>query len=111
MKRLLVATPLVMLYGLVGLGTQPAAPSAPQPPTPAVAPRVKWEYNVITNLDLRADETPEKALNKLGDEGWELVSVVPAAGGPAGGPGGPRGNPSSWLSIGPASFVFKRPKS
>lgn len=36
----------------------------------------KWEYKVAGNLD-------EKALNNLGDIGWELVSVLAYSNGSA----------------------------
>lgn len=34
----------------------------------------KWEYRVLTSYPL------EDELNKLGDEGWELIAVVPIGG-------------------------------
>ena len=42
---------------------------------------VKWEYKIITlqlrHLDKEKEKQEwEKALNKLGKEGWELVKVV-----------------------------------
>ena len=33
--------------------------------------RVKWEYKIENNLDF-------KSLNKLGDQGWDLVTVSPS---------------------------------
>ncbi|QEK12387.1 DUF4177 domain-containing protein [Crassaminicella thermophila] len=46
----------------------------------------KWEYKIInlrakgvTNLVLSKED--EEELNKLGDEGWELVSSVPTVNG------------------------------
>jgi hypothetical protein len=33
--------------------------------------RVKWEYKIENNLDF-------KGLNKLGDQGWDLVTVTPS---------------------------------
>src|SRR5690242_5763710 len=45
---------------------------------PKDAPAARWEYKVTTLNP--SDEEAEKALNKLGEEGWELVT---AAGGGA----------------------------
>ena len=39
------------------------------------APVAKWEYKVIANQP--GEEDPEIALNKLGEQGWELVSYTP----------------------------------
>jgi len=50
------------------------------------ASRVKWEYMKTTRLD-------EAALNKLGEEGWELVAIQQWEGGEQ-----------------YSAFFFKRPK-
>ncbi len=36
----------------------------------------KWEY-LVEEMD-NGDEESQDLLNKLGDEGWELISVTPA---------------------------------
>ena len=54
----------------------------------APAPVPKWEYKLTTLSEL--DENAEKELNKLGEEGWELVgspSVVSARPQPQGSAG------------------------
>lgn len=40
-------------------------------------PAVKWEYRVLSRDHLleAGDKNLEKGLNKLGDEGWELVTI------------------------------------
>jgi hypothetical protein len=64
------------------LAASPAAPPSvdsppavplPPPPPPRDGPDVKWEYNVIADAARQVD-----LANKLGSEGWELVSVVPS---------------------------------
>ena len=57
-------------------------------------------------------------LNKLGDKGWELVTVLPGGGGGAirvnvGGRGGPGGLPAgagAGMMVPHLTYVFKRPK-
>jgi len=57
----------------------PQMPPQPriQPPTVYVYERQLWEYRVVTKNV--ADEPPlsEGDLNALGQDGWELVGVVP----------------------------------
>ena len=38
-----------------------------------------WEYKIEINLDKHGAEDAENELDKLGTEGWELVSVVEAS--------------------------------
>jgi hypothetical protein len=47
----------------------------------------KWEYEFLDCVALASQSTVKAALNKLGDEGWEVVS-----------------------SVTPGFFVLKRPK-
>jgi hypothetical protein len=64
----------------------------PASPPPVVAPApgpTQWEYTVVEAYGINAGPTQEflglrseptaKYLNKLGAEGWELVTVVRAA--------------------------------
>jgi hypothetical protein len=65
MKTLLGAAGLVALGLLVGSSTQPA-PAQDKGPA-----AVKWEYK-LTGGPPQVD-----AMNKLGDDGWELAAAVP----------------------------------
>ncbi|MBM4073117.1 MAG: DUF4177 domain-containing protein [Planctomycetes bacterium] len=47
-------------------------PSAGQ--APAAQARVRWEYKTLDHVG--PGRPADKTLNKLGDEGWELVSVA-----------------------------------
>jgi hypothetical protein len=64
MHKLILAAACILATGAVFA-------FANQPNEPAKAPpaAVKWEYKTLR------DDKPD--LNKLGDEGWELVTVVP----------------------------------
>jgi hypothetical protein len=120
---LLGAIILVPGYGaiLTPAAGQSAAPGAsdkkPQP-------KVKWEYKALTDPDIEklapegSQDKLTDGLNKLGDKGWELVTVVPGGrggafrigvGGP-GGPGGPPGGPGAGMAAPHLTYVFKRPK-
>jgi hypothetical protein len=72
---------------LAAPGQVPAPPAAA--PVPAQAQRVvpKWEYKVVSDRSIvdpaaakaggkSVTEQRTEAWNKLGDEGWELVSVT-----------------------------------
>jgi hypothetical protein len=61
----LVATPCVLPSGAAG---QPAAT------------RVKWEYKVLSTSaieKLGGEDGMAAGLNKLGEDGWELVAIDP----------------------------------
>jgi uncharacterized protein DUF4177 len=65
---LLVAGSLIV----AGYVCEAAAVPAPQPGS------FRWEYKVYKEVDLANltdEKTLEAALNKLGDEGWELVAI------------------------------------
>src|SRR5262249_55060781 len=93
--------------------------------------KVKWEYKAIPASDIEklapkgSEDTLTDGLNTLGEQGWELVAVVPSTpemlqiggggggfGGPpipgGGGPGGPLMLPAPKLK--PSIYLFKRPK-
>ncbi len=55
----------------LGLGTNKAQEKE------KALPVAKWEYRVATSA--RASDDPQQILNKLGEDGWELVSYTPAA--------------------------------
>jgi len=68
----------------------PVAVVSPAPtPAPTPASPTQWEYTVVESYGINAGPTQEflglrseptaKYLNKLGAEGWELVTVVRAA--------------------------------
>jgi hypothetical protein len=67
----------------------------------AAVPVARWEYKVATISEV--DERAEKELNKLGEEGWELV----------GAPGVVSARPAPQGSAGASTtvkLIFKRPK-
>jgi hypothetical protein len=69
-------------------------------------PPSKWEYKIMPLV--RDDQQAEQEMNKLGDEGWELVGTTNSVSssvrqGP--GPGGPGGAVSTRSRL-----IFKRPK-
>jgi hypothetical protein len=73
----------------------PGAPQ-PQPPQPRVQPPTvyvyepqRWEYRIVDSN--QRERVAEDQLNALGNDGWELVGIVP----------GPKA----------AQFVFKRPRA
>lgn len=86
---------LVVLLGLAGCAPPEEPQKAEQKPNPPAAVATKWEYKVITQGIGGNPEVAEKAFNKLGEEGWELVTsiLVPVQGGG-----------------GPMHHVFKRAK-
>jgi hypothetical protein len=73
---------LVGLVALVAAGMLLTGRPAPaEPATPKAL--LKWEYKAIDAADLhklvpeeKGDDSYERALTKLGAEGWELVAVV-----------------------------------
>jgi hypothetical protein len=60
-----------------------------------VRPSVKWEYKVIHANRSRDLDKLEEVLNKLGDDGWELVAIEAGHIPPP---------------VTPGRYVFKRPK-
>jgi hypothetical protein len=84
-----------------------AAEAAAAPaPEKAVSPGPKWEYKVLTKDEIAGLSNKDFAagLNKLGEEGWELVAVEPAQAGARGAGAGGRGARE-------ADYYFKRPKA
>ena len=73
--------------------------AAAEPGRPAAADAPKWEYKTLTREDVsdigKADF--DAGLNKLGDDGWELIAVEP------------RGRPEGWGTAGRTVLYFKRP--
>jgi hypothetical protein len=65
-----------LVFGIVSAGSQGAALAA-EPKTEALA---RWEYRVVTKEQLLELGNKDLAagLNKLGNDGWELVAVDPA---------------------------------
>jgi hypothetical protein len=89
---------LVVLALAIAITSHTHAQAAP-------GPKVTWEYAVITSSRLQelgaereAIKSMTVALNKLGEDGWELVAVEP-------------GHPPDRLNpMIPAKYVFKRQK-
>ena len=121
----------ILVLGLGIVATLAAQPTAtPSPSDKKQDIKVKWEYKAIpaSEIEKLARKTSEDmltpGLNTLGEEGWELVAVVPSTpemlqigvgggfGGPpipgGGGPGGPMMLPAP--KIKPSTYLFKRPK-
>jgi hypothetical protein len=88
--------------------------------------KVKWEYKALTASQIeklapkRSMDLLTGGLNALGEQGWELVTILPGrpdlgAGlmglGPPGGPGRP-GMPGGLPKpkMNPDTYLFKRPK-
>jgi hypothetical protein len=67
----------------------------------SVEPPPKWEYKVTVLGD--DDKAAEKELNKLGDEGWELVGTASNVSADARG----QGTAPTMTQI---RLIFKRPK-
>lgn len=91
--------------GFGGRGGKGGGGFAPAPEQPAFAAPRRWEYGVYTYADIlgKGDDDFDAGLNKLGDEGWELVSIdfgVISA------PGSFKSSTRSRRS----TFYFKRPK-
>jgi Bacterial type II/III secretion system short domain len=88
---------IVIALALFALG---AVTCLAEAPAGKAAGRPQWEYQTLTRDKLaelgKSDVTA--GLNKVGDDGWELVAVTPAQ-------EARPGTPSR-----PAEFYFKRPK-
>jgi|SRR6516165_6539570 hypothetical protein len=101
----LMATVAVVCSGGAD-GQQPSPPPAEKADAKA---RIKWEYKALSydelkrlEFDKRGTDTPDYGLNRLGDEGWELVAIEPPIAAPAG--------PIPYTGGRPALYIFKRPK-
>jgi hypothetical protein len=99
-----------------------AAEAAAPVPEKAVSAGPKWEYKVLTKDEILelGNKDFTAGLNKLGDEGWELIAVPAAPAGAAGGRGGDRGPGGRGGDGGrapgdraakEAEYYFKRPKA
>src|SRR5262249_23713086 len=119
---LVLPAAIILVPGLGGMPTPAAGQtSAQSDKKPQV--KVKWEYKALSDPDIEklapegSQDKLTDGLNKLGDKGWELVTVVPggrggafrAVGGP-GGPGGLPGGPGAGMMAPHLTYVFKRPK-
>lgn len=92
-------------FGGGGKGGKGFSRPGPEPAAaPAPAPR-RWEYGVFTQADIvnKGEDDFEAGLNKLGDDGWELVSIDFGINST---PGSARGSSRSRRP----TFYFKRPK-
>jgi hypothetical protein len=102
LKRRLITILLLSIVGVVlvtGLGRQIfQAQTRTTPPVPVTAQRQRWEYCVVNEIRLTtlgwkaheshggnvdtvdSDMTGISAVNRLGGDGWEVVSVVHQSG-------------------------------
>jgi hypothetical protein len=125
LKAAILVLPVAVIL-VLGLGVMPT-PAAGQTSFQGEKKpqaKVKWEYKALADPDIEklAPEVSQDkltdGLNKLGDKGWELVTVVPGGRGGAfrvgvGGPGGPGGLPGragAGMMAPHLTYVFKRPK-
>ncbi len=69
MRQMFTVIALMIAFGSVGYGEDPATPAAQQ----------KWEYKVVDSLELNQDGKLVENLNELGEQGWELSGVLSAA--------------------------------
>jgi Domain of unknown function (DUF4177) len=80
MRTRFVAITTALVLGMVVCVALVAAP-APKDPPPAKGTR--WEYKVFNVGGLWAvagegNQSTEKSLNKLGEDGWEMIAAVPS---------------------------------
>jgi hypothetical protein len=68
-SKVALAVGVLALIGAIALNLHSAAFSAAQKEQPAV--KIKWEYKRVTGPVTEAD------LNKLGEDGWDLIKVEP----------------------------------
>jgi hypothetical protein len=91
-STILLGLGLLCAGALIAIGlraTEATAVPAPQPTA------VRWEYRALTEADLLGmteGKTAEAGMNKLGDEGWELVAI----------------KSTSSMKATPSLFCFKR---
>jgi hypothetical protein len=80
MRRTLIVATFLAAGCCVGLWLLPAAPSQGTTVRGAQAKGVRWGYAVYPHGDLMGlgEKTIYGNLNKLGEDGWELVAVAPA---------------------------------
>jgi hypothetical protein len=121
---ILVLPAAVILVSGLGVMPNPAAGQTTAQSDKKPQAKVKWEYKALTDPDIEklapegSQDKLTDGLNKLGDKGWELVTVVPGGRGGAfrvniGGPGGPGGLPGgagAGMMAPHLTYVFKRPK-
>ena len=94
-----------------------AEAAGPAAPEKAVSAGPKWEYKVLTKDEIAelANKDLAAGLNKLGEEGSELVAIQAATavgpGGPGGRGGGGRGAGGGGRAPQEAEYYFKRPKA
>jgi hypothetical protein len=77
MSRVLMACSGLLLAVVVADGARPV-PASAQP----ASTRVRWEYKLLTPTAIEALSGKEpgaflSGLNKLGEDGWELVAIEP----------------------------------
>jgi hypothetical protein len=131
LTKLKTALAGLMVAALLALGLSTVAtPAAGKPAAlttndKKVQVKVKWQYQALTRPEVEklapkgSKSKFTDGLNKLGDQGWELIAIepgMPEPGGlmappPPGGPGAPgkrlRAGP---LKMRPSTYLFKRPR-
>ena len=78
-SAIMIGLGLLILGVGPGLSEVPKQPSKATQPAATGQPGVKWEYKALTRSEILqlGDKDLTTGLNKLGDEGWELVSSIP----------------------------------
>ena len=100
MRRTLLVDAFLAACCCVGLWLSPAATSQGTTVRGAQAKGVRWGYAVYPHGDLMGlgEKTIYGNLNKLGEDGWELVAVAPGI------------TSSAPSAIRETTYFFKRPK-
>jgi hypothetical protein len=96
MRSLILTVVVLAVVGVILIGVYRVSDATAVPAPPMTA--VRWEYRALTEPDLlalTAASTAEAGMNKLGDEGWELVAI----------------KSTSSMKAAPTLFCFKRFKT
>jgi hypothetical protein len=81
-SAIVIGLGLLVLCAGHSLSEQPAQPTKPTAPTPTGQAVAKWEYKTLNRRDIvqLGNNDLTTGLNKLGDEGWEMVACATLTG-------------------------------